>query len=508
MFTPSPQQQAVFDWAMNGRGNAFVEATAGSGKTTTLTQLCAKIVPTLRMPFNKIAFVAYNKKIAEEIAAKIAKFDAENGTNIRTRVDSGTFHSFGLRSWKGAYPDVKVDDRLKWDTVLESAEVPAEWHGFVKQIVSLAKQRGIGHFCPIEDTAAWDDIVNHFALGELLEDQDHLPKAVEASKVALMESIRIAPSLIDFDDMIYMPVVKNIKVWTYSWVLADEAQDTNPARRALARKMADPKYSRAVFVGDRHQAIYGFTGADADAVDRIISEFQCTRLPLTVSYRCPQSVIRAAQVFVPQISAMEGAPEGSVKTIEEAAIQTLELKPGRDAILCRKTAPLLMIAFRLIRRGIGCYVEGRDIGQGLVQITKMWKIKHTFAFLQKLDAWKTKQVDKLKKAKQDRAIETLTDRVDCIKFLSEGTTEIFQIQAKINDIFKDDGDKNQLVTLSTVHKSKGREWPNVYIFGKNLWMPSPMAKQSWELDQEKNIIYVSITRAKENLIFISAQVRS
>jgi superfamily I DNA/RNA helicase len=505
MFTPSPQQEKVFEWAIQGSGNAFIEATAGSGKTTTLTQLCAKVVPLFRLPYQKIAFIAYNKKIADEIATKILKFDAENGSNIRTRVDSGTFHSFGLRMWKQVYPSVKIDDRLKWDTIL--TEVPPEWHAFVKQLVSLAKQRAIGHFQQFDDLLAWNDIVDHFALEELLEDSSHKERAIDSAKSVLLESIKISSYLIDFDDMIYMPVLKNVKAWTYAWVFVDEAQDTNPARRALAKKLTDPRFSRAVFVGDRHQAIYGFTGADSDAVDQIVKDFRCSLLPLTVSYRCPTSVVKAANRYVPEISSAAGAPEGSVKTIEAKDFDLVDLQPGRDAILCRKTAPLIMLAFKLIRRKIGCYVEGRDIGQGLIQMTKKWKVKYTYAFLEKLDSWSKKQIEKLKAAKQDRAIELLNDRIDCLKFLAEGTSNLYEIQTKINEIFKDDGDRAQLVTLSTVHKAKGREWPNVYIYGKNLWMPLSMAKQAWELTQEYNLIYVAITRAQDNLVYVQAPTK-
>lgn len=42
-FVPSPQQQAVFDWVESGRGNAFIEAVAGAGKTTTLIEACKRI---------------------------------------------------------------------------------------------------------------------------------------------------------------------------------------------------------------------------------------------------------------------------------------------------------------------------------------------------------------------------------------------------------------------------------------------------------------------------------
>ena len=62
---PSPQQIAVYDWTSNGTGSAVIEAVAGAGKTTTLINL-------LDRTNGEVAFMAYNKKIAEEIAIKAA----------------------------------------------------------------------------------------------------------------------------------------------------------------------------------------------------------------------------------------------------------------------------------------------------------------------------------------------------------------------------------------------------------------------------------------------------
>ena len=48
-----------------------------------------------------------------------------------------------------------------------------------------------------------------------------------------------------------------------------------------------------------------------------------------------------------------------------------------------------------------------------------------------------------------------------------------------------DPTKPPRLTLSSVHKSKGLEWPTVYLFGRSLWMPSQYATQPWMEDQEQ-----------------------
>jgi DNA helicase-2/ATP-dependent DNA helicase PcrA len=74
-------------------------------------------------------------------------------------------------------------------------------------------------------------------------------------------------------------------------------------------------------------------------------------------------------------------------------------------------------------------------------------------------------------------------------------------------LFQDSDDPKKprnAVTLSTVHKSKGREWPRVFLLGQEKYMPSKYARQAWQLEQEMNLIYVAYTRAMSELIFVPA----
>jgi superfamily I DNA/RNA helicase len=61
--------------------------------------------------------------------------------------------------------------------------------------------------------------------------------------------------------------------------------------------LAPPPYGRLIAVGDPSQAIYGFRGADATAMTDMQREFNMTVLPLSVSYRCSQSVVKEAQKY-------------------------------------------------------------------------------------------------------------------------------------------------------------------------------------------------------------------
>ena len=56
--------------------------------------------------------------------------------------------------------------------------------------------------------------------------------------------------------------------------------------------------------------------------------------------------------------------------------------------------------------------------------------------------------------------------------------------------------------LATYHRSKGREWPRVFLLEHHLRCPSKAARQPWQLEQEGNLAYVAITRAQEDLIYV------
>jgi superfamily I DNA/RNA helicase len=489
----SPQQLAVFNWVENGHGSAFVEAVAGAGKTTTLIEACSRMS-------GQVAFVAFNKKIADEITAKI------HAAGLSQKVYTGTFHKFGLAAWRRQYPQVKAGPEAakeKSRIVAERLRTPANLISIVDNLVGQAKQRGIGTTGMSPGFGQhWLDIIDHFGIEYDLPASLTVADLIKRSTDALLLHIELAPQYCDFNDMLYMPTVSGLRMFEHDWVLTDEAQDTNPIRRILARKMLR-RDGRAMFVGDRNQAIYGFNGADAAAVDRIIKDFKCTQLPLTVTYRCPKRVVEAAQTVVSHIEAHESAPEGSVSTITEAQLYQTEFKIGEDVILCRNTRPLVAAAYILIAKGLPAHVEGRDIGKGLLKFISRFKCSACSDLLLRMEHFVQTEREKLKSVGKDMAAAALVDRAGTISVLAEGLDEVEQLRARIEHIFKDSEEVGaSRLSLSTIHKAKGREWNRVFLLGQNRYMPSIFARQEWELEQENNLIYVAYTRAKSELVLV------
>ena len=100
--------------------------------------------------------------------------------------------------------------------------------------------------------------------------------------------------------------------------------------------------------------------------------------------------------------------------------------------------------------------------------------------------------------------ETLDDKLTCCSLLAQtlrSTDSVKALESLITSLFSDyDPTLPPTLTFSSVHKSKGLEFPSVYLLGRNLYMPSRRATLPWMLTQENNLIYVAITRAVTHLI--------
>lgn len=493
-FVPSPQQSTLFTWVTDGAGSCVLEAVAGSGKTTTL-------IKALDLMFGSIFFGAYNKKIAEEIKSRAPSKD---GLNV------ATMHAAGFAAWRKVTNRVNLDgDKVR--NIFRAAVFRnmqyAPFQGPVVQLVSLAKQAGVGidGFPAIESRSTWQDLIDHFDIETFDEasDVDNSEIIIKLARKTLEASIQQNLELIDFDDMIYAPLYHNCSIDKYDWVLVDEAQDTNATRRELALRMMK-KTSRLLAVGDPRQAIYQFQGASTDSMGLICKATNAINLPLSISFRCPKSVVTYAHKWVSHIQAADTAAEGILR---EAKIEELdaEAKIG-DVVLCRYNAPLIKYVYKLIAKGIPAKVEGREIGNGLKALAKRWKVKSIQTLLDKLELFEERETKKLRLKDQEQKAVAIEDKVSCLRViiarvqLADPFTKdpVSLILAEVDLIFSDDP-LAQVVLFSSIHRSKGREWAKV------IWLqtaPNKRTKMPWQVEAESNLCYVATTRSMNELVLI------
>lgn len=515
----TPEQLACINFIPNSSGHLVIDSVAGSGKTFTLVEIGVAI--NHYFPSASIAYVMFNSKNVPEMEDRIARRGVLKAT-------VGTVHKFGFAAYKNEHGPCQVN-RDKATDVAE--RLNKEYKFFFEDVVSicrmvsLAKDTGI---CPNKhshlDMPEWAKIVKEYEIEFKQEDISFLKISMFATTL-FFETINDTSS-VDFSDMIALPLYHSYPFRQYDFVLVDEAQDINRCRLLAIIQMlkkANPNLTpeeaehfaeryetqpcggRLIAVGDRHQSIYAFTGADSKSLDNIKKHFSAHELSLTTCFRCAKAIIRHVNHLVPHIRPRTDAGEGIVNSLTYEKLEELLFTgPPCDlqshAILCRKNAPLMRLAFRLSAKGTKCRMEGRDIGKSLIYFAKKFKPNTPGELGVALNQHLREQAQKL----SPLALATLQDKIECLLVGCQHATSIKALFSYIESIFSDSNStRTTTLTLSSIHKSKGLEWPTVYILGENLWMPSPLAKTKTALEQENNLIYVARTRAMHTLTSIT-----
>jgi DNA helicase II / ATP-dependent DNA helicase PcrA len=177
------------------------------------------------------------------------------------------------------------------------------------------------------------------------------------------------------------------------------------------------------------------------------------------------------------------------------------------AVLCRNTAPLVSFAYSLLRRDVPCRVLGREIGAALVGIVRKLRAQNIADFHEKLSRWKEREL--LRCSQTDTSPERVFDQFECLTTFADDLeldATIPDLIAKIELLFEDPKPGAQVlhVVLCTIHKSKGLEWPTVFLLDFQKLLPSRFATQPWQQRQERNLAYVAITRSMDRLLYISS----
>lgn len=496
-FVPSPQQTVFFNWIESGSGSCVLEAVAGAGKTTTL-------VKALNMMSGSIFFGAYNKKIAVEI---------QNRAPNKPGLVISTMHAAGFAAWRKATRNIKVDGDKVRNIFRQACQRNVQYSVFEKpvlQLVSLAKQAGFGvdELIEMKSRSAWEQLVTHYDVETFDEKNDvnNTELIIKLSIKTLEASIAQNMQIIDFDDMIFAPLYHNASIDKFDWVLVDEAQDTNATRRLLALRMMHDT-SRLVAVGDSRQAIYQFQGASSDAMGLIAHDTNAIKLPLSITYRCPKAVVAYAQQWVNHIQAADTAPDGIVRDAELDDLRK-EARPG-DAVVCRYNAPLVEHVYKFIADGIPARVEGREIGNGIKNLASRWKVKSLDAFETRLDAYRDREIAKWTAKEQDAKVQQVEDQVACVRIFMDRVrlqdpmtkTPGTLICAEVDKVFGEEGTEASVVSMMSIHKSKGREFQRV------VWLqttPNKRARLDWQVEAELNLNYVAATRAMHELVLIQS----
>lgn len=459
----SSYQTAIFEAVKNLSSNLKIEALAGSGKTTTLIQ-CLSYIPS-----NWLA-LAFNNR---------------NEADLKARAPSTgkvfNFNKLGFyllhKNLKNP-PQVEVNKSLILLEKLTKKSQPKDCLYEISQLVGLAKS------CLVSSEEEILDLMKeHDFSSSDLEDAEFADLAFQCLNLSKQEI-----KIIDLQDQVWLPLVLELDFPEFGNIFVDEAQDLDPAQVEFVVRLANQnEESRVVYFGDKHQAMYQFRGAK-NAIELLDSKFNPVTLPLSISYRNANKIIKLAQTIVPEIEARPDAPEGITEFITQK--QMLEMaKPG-CFILSRTNAPLISLVFHFLKQKIPCNIQGRKIGIGFLSLIYKSKAKTILEFQKFLLIWAQDEKKKLEELKKSNSL--LLDKIQCLMILYSSVSSIQELTNLIKKLFSDQEDESKII-CSTVHKAKGLEREAVFVLTDTFFGQS---------EEENNIRYVSYTRAKNELYLV------
>jgi hypothetical protein len=481
------QQEAIIENFRSGTGNLVCDARAGSAKTTTSV---AGVNAT--DPMSNVICCAFNKRIADTLADKMPEWAL-----------CKTYNALGHGAWaRRIKPRVSVNTKKNWEIQKDLNMIMTfpdlrKLMGYIKSygIVPTGALGGGKGVYP-DEPMIYSDLIEDHQL-----DVGHCDDPVGVAREAMLRSIKESwNGNIDFDDQLYMTVCFDGQLPKGDLVVNDEAQDDSPIQLKMLIKMLKPE-SRFIAVGDRYQSIYAFRGADSNSIDNIINTFEAETLPLTTSFRCPRTVVYEAQQFVSDIEPWDQAPDGEVRRIDE--YEHTIFRPG-SVILCRNTAPLVSMCFKLIAAGVGAVVVGKEIGEGLVKLCKKVGGETIDALGPRLRDYVGAERRRLRDLGKDNQAAMLEDRAGAIFALCSLLGPGKMVKDLLGTIERMFGDQSAVVKLSTIHKAKGLEWPYVFFLDRHL-IPSKYARTNEDHQQETNLCYVAVTRAQKVLTYIDSE---
>jgi len=351
----------------------------------------------------------------------------------------------------------------------------------------------------------------------------------------------------------------------FTHIFVDEWQDTNKIQYRLIKLLVGNRKNLTV-VGDISQSIYGWRGADYRNVNYLIRDYKDIKtINLEQNYRSTQNILEAANSVISKntshpilklwtkkhkgeriklYTARNGLDEADFIVNEASRLKRRHYKYSDIAVLYRTNAQSRVLEEALLHAGIPYTLVGG---------TKFYdrkEIKDVISYLRLLvnpkDSVSKKRVEKLGVRRLER-FKSLTarhlDSMTTLNMLDEvlkttGYLDLFQREseenlARLENIkelrsvateFRDINEflenvalveagpiheSKNCVTLMTLHAAKGLEFPIVFIVGMEEGL-FPHSRSLWEqnqLEEERRLAYVGITRAKETLYLTYASRR-
>lgn len=551
----NPQQQLAVKAT---EGPVLILAGAGSGKTRVLTYRVAHLISEKKVPPENILVMTFTNKASGEMIERIKKLIG----NLPTLPVMGTFHSFCARILRregkvlGLPPGFAIyDEGDALDAVKEAMgnlNIPTQKTSpsAVRATISGAKNELISSLeYPRYARGFFQETVAKI----YLEYQKILEKnhALDFDDL-LLKTIRLFQS---------EPTILTRYQIQFRYILIDEYQDTNPAQYLISKYLAN-RHKNICVVGDASQSIYSFRSADYRNILNFEKDYPNAKVfNLEQNYRSTQNILDAATAVIsknkshPILKLWTEKDRGEkIEVVEvrnevEEAIFILNVIASEQssrgnlsnyAILYRTNAQSRSLEEQFLKSGIPYRLVGG------VSFYERREIKDILAYLRLLqnpkDSVSLKRAEKIGKGRLSKVLELademgpkldqyntldllnlILSKTGYLAYLDDGSDEgkgrvenVRELRSVAEEfpnltdflenvaLVENGYDKNEVgdaVTLMTLHSAKGLEFPVIFMVGmeEGLFPHSRAMLDVNELEEERRLCYVGITRAKEKL---------
>lgn len=303
---------------------------------------------------------------------------------------------------------------------------------------------------------------------------------------------------------------------TKTVLVIDEAQDMDEDEFGLIRAlMGQNEEMRVIMVGDDDQNIYEFRGANAKYLEQFIRESNAVKYELVDNYRSKSNLIDFANQFAKRISyRLKRTPinaiqndNGLIKIVRYQSrnlinplvqdILTTRLT-GTTCVLTKTNDEALQITGLLLKNNIQAKLIQSNDGFNLYNLAEVRYFLTQLdlagdAYVITEEVWLNAKREVTSKFRHSSKLAVIANIIKEFETSNpkrkyKSDLEVFIRESNLEDFFEEN---SETIFVSTIHKSKGKEFNNVFLMLEDV-NPST--------DEAKRLLYVAMTRAKTNLI--------
>nr|WP_178946278.1 ATP-dependent helicase [Kocuria sp. TGY1127_2] len=543
-----PEQREV---ATSLQGPVCVLAGAGTGKTRAITHRIAYGIASGAYVGQRVLALTFTSRAANEMRNRLRSLGA---AGVQTR----TFHAAALRQlqyfWPqavGGTPPQLISGKAQFISEVASRLRFSTDRAIIRDLAAEIEWAKVSMLTP-------DTLEEHLGHRELPTGFTPLSMA---RIMRGYEDLKTERNAIDFEDVLLAtiaileedPAVAAAVRQQYRHFVVDEYQDVSPLQQRLLDCWLGGRDELCV-VGDASQTIYSFTGATSrhllefprrhpeGKVIKLVRDYRSTPQVVTLANRlltarkpsrdstpgawAPPLELRAQRPSGPDVEWFEYADDEQEAAGIAEDMSDLVSKDGIDpaeiAVLFRTNGQSQAIEQALTDAGVGYQLRGTEkffnrpeVKQAILQIRSSARaagdepapqlVRDCLASLGYRDKPPSSTGSVRSKWESLAALVSLADRLARVHEEKTGSDEsTFTMSMLVDDLTRrvahQDAPVMNGVTLASLHSAKGLEWDAVFLCGLSEGlMPISFAETGDEIDEERRLLYVGATRARERL---------